>query len=518
MMRFLRSQSQTVLVLILIVIGGSFLFYGNVGNLLTGSGGRGNDFGRIDGEDLSVSDLYDSVRSTRNALRLSGQGEALNQPGGPARVAEEAWSRLLFLHEADRLHIQVSDQEIVDYIRSQPVFQKDGVYSPELYQKVMANLDSSLHLTPEAFALFVRDKLRLEAVSNAFLSTVRTAPGDFSAQYEKYEGPAQVSFVTIDPKTLAASVAVKPEEIEAEYKAHPDNPDYRTAEKRKVDYVLLSLPPDQAKLPAKEKGAALEALGEKALDFALALQPDPSSTNPHPQVVPDFAAEAAKRGLKVETTDFFAVDAPPAGVPPSPTFNNAAFSLTKDNPISKVVELDSGVAVLHLNTVQPSELKPLDLVKGDITRQLQQDHAAQEAQDKAQALGQVLHDAVAKGTDFKAAAAAQKLTVQTLPSFVPSKVSQSDSRLQTIAMYSVQLAPGEVSHAVPIESDNTVLILHLDKRDPADPVGLAQFESRFRERQDDQMRNFVYLDLASWMNHRPGTRPPPDLDQYGGVE
>ena len=35
MMKFLRSQSQTVLVVVLGVIGLGFLFYGNSGNLLT---------------------------------------------------------------------------------------------------------------------------------------------------------------------------------------------------------------------------------------------------------------------------------------------------------------------------------------------------------------------------------------------------------------------------------------------------------------------------------------------------
>src|SRR5271163_1669120 len=101
MMKFLRSQSQTVLVVVLGVIGLGFLFYGNAGNLLTATGGHAsNDYGRIDGEDLSVADLYDAVRNTRDSLAISGEADKLRQPGASAQIAELAWRQLLLLHEA----------------------------------------------------------------------------------------------------------------------------------------------------------------------------------------------------------------------------------------------------------------------------------------------------------------------------------------------------------------------------------------------------------------------------------
>jgi peptidyl-prolyl cis-trans isomerase D len=518
MMKFLRSQSQTVLVIILGVIGASFLFYGNVGNLLTSSSGRASDFGRIDGQDLSVAELYDAVRTTHDALIMSGHAQEITQPGGRALVAEEAWRQLLLLHEADRLHVEVTDQELVDEIHNLPVFQKDGVYSPDLYQSQMTALQNTFRISPDAFETVLRNGLRTEAVRNALFSPVRTSARDVSAQYEKYNGPAQVSVVTFDPKTLAASVNVGPDEIQAEYKAHPDNPAYRTQEKRKVDYVLLPLAPEQAKLTGKDKAAAIEALGEKALDFALALEPEPESGNAAPAAAPDFLTEAKKKGFTPATTDFFTVDTPPAGLPPSPAFNNAAFALTKDNPVSKVVELDNGVAVLRLDDIQPSELRPLDQVQADIAKQLLQAKTVQQAQITAQISAQLLQMQVAKGTDFKTAATAQKLSVQTLPPFVPAKVPSSDVRLETIAYSSMGLAVGAVSQPVPIEGSNTTVILHLDSRAPADPAGLPEFETRFRQKQDEEVRSLVYIDWANWMSTRPGTHKPPDLDQYGGVE
>jgi peptidyl-prolyl cis-trans isomerase D len=530
MMKFLRSQSQTVLVVVLGVIGLGFLFYGSSGSFLSAGAGRTtSDYGRIDGEDLTVADLTDAIRNTRYTLLIHGQADALKQPGASAGVAELAWSQLLLLHEADHLHINISDKELVDYIHTLPVFQKDGVYSPDVYASRMGELKTMLHLptdsgadslasTEAVFETVLRDDLTTEAVSQSLFYSVRSSTQDVSAQYEKFYGPATVSVISFDPKAYSATSTVTPDEVAAEYKAHPENPSYRTQEKRKVDYVLFLLSPDQAKLPDAQKTAAKDALGQKALDFALAFQPEPSANGDVPPA-PDFLVEAKKRGLAPATTDFFSADTPPANVPPSPAFNNAAFSLTKDDAISKVIDLDNGVAVLHLAEIQPSDLRPLDEVKADITKQLQQAKGMQAAQIATQIDAKALQAAVAKGTDFKTAAAAMNLKVETLPSLIPFQAGSSkDQQLQALAYAVISLKPGQVSDPVPVPSNDTTLIVHLDSRAQADPAGLADFENRYRQSRDSQLREEVTADWTTWKSKQSGTHKPPELDSFGSVD
>jgi peptidyl-prolyl cis-trans isomerase D len=530
MMKFLRSQSQTVLVVVLGVIGLGFLFYGNAGNLLTSTGQRvSNDYGRIDGEDLTQADLMQAVRDTRNTLIIQGRGQALQQPGAAAQIAETAWNQMLLLREADRLHITVSDKEVVDFIQGMKMFQKDGVYSPELYKSQMAVLRNNLRLPSDSavdpvqatgtiFTDTIRNVLLSEAVSKALFSTVRSSAHDVSDEYQKFYGPVTVSLVSLDPKQFVANAKITPDQIAAEYKAHPENPDYRTPEKRKVDYVLFLLSPEQASLPDDKKTAAKEALGQKALDFALAFQPEPTASGEAPPPAPDFIAEAKKRGLNPATTDFFAADTNPANVPPSPGFNNAAFSLTKDNPISKVVELDNGVAVLHLGEIQASSLRPLDEVKGTIEKHLQETVGAQAQQLAGQIDAAGLKSAIASGKDFNTAAAGLNLKVETLPAFVPYKAPPSDQRLQTLAYETLSLKPGEISNPIPLQSDNSTVIMHLDSRGTADPAGLADFEKKYRDSQDQQLRNQAFNDWAAWKNKQPNTHKPPELDLYGSAE
>ena len=108
--------------------------------------------------------------------------------------------------------------------------------------------------------------------------------------------------------------------------------------------------------------------------------------------------------------------------------------------------------------------------------------------------------------------------METIPAFVPIKASPSDQRLQTIAYAVTSLTPGQVSDPIPVQSDNTEVIVHLDSRGPADPAGLTDFESRFRKSQDEQLQAMVYEDWANWKSKQPGVRKPPELDSFGSVE
>jgi hypothetical protein len=530
MMKFLRSQSQTVLAVVLAFIAIGFLFYGNAGNLLTFGGPRtSNDFGRIDGEDLTVGDLYDAVREARNAVLIGGGEAQLQQPGSAARLAESAWNQILLLREADRLHIDVTPQEIADWIRKQQVFQnKDGGFDIDKYNAQMKVWQQELRVQPDPgadpvaatraiFENIVRNNLRTTAVRHALFDSVRSSAQDVSAQYAKLYGPTTISYVTFEPKTFEAQLHITPADIEAEYKSNPTNPAYRTAEKRKVDYVLLLLPPEQQKLPDDQKQAAKDALGQKALDFVLAFQPNPSADPGAPAPKVDFKAEAQKRSLTPATTDYFGADQSPAGVPPSSAFNQAAFSLTNDAPISKVIELDNGVAVLHLAEIQASQLRPLDEVKAEIQKELLAKNSKQSAQANAQLMAKLLQDKVAKGTAFAAAAASLHLNVTSVPAFVPESVGD-DPKLGIFAHQAVELKDNDVSEPFALSDNGDYAVLHVDTRAAADPAGLAAFDKEFREQRDEQLREIADLDWVNWKSRQPGTHKPPQLDAYGSVE
>lgn len=512
MMTFFRTHSRFVLG-VMLVLGVGFLFYGNSGNFLNTGGGVNNDFGRIDGENLQVADLYNAVRSVRGMLVLRG----LDQQVPSAQIAEEAWRELLELHEADKLHIDVTDTDLLTAIQAQRDFQKDGVYSPDQYRNAMTYLQNVKHLSADAYAGIIRTQLRRSALHRALFSSIHAVGGDAKEEYQKEYGPVQISYVSFPITAYASTGKIAPKDIEDAYKANPNNPAYRTDEKRQVEYVLFPLTAEQQKLPEKDKNAAIQAVGQKAIDFALALQPDPNAPTGSTPPAPDFDAQAKKLGLTPVTTGSFGASSPPAGMAPSPAFNNAAFALSKDDPISKPVQMENGVAVMKLIKIEPSELKPLAEVAPQIEKELQAKNGAAAQQVAAAFAASALQDAVRKGTDFKAAAAAQHLTVQTMPAFVPRTVTEKDVKQATLGYYSARLAVGAVSSPIPLPSENSVFVLHVDGRATADSAGFAEFDKSYRGSQDQELREMASNDWAAWLGKQPGNRKPPNLEAYGGV-
>ena len=125
---------------------------------------------------------------------------------------------------------------------------------------------------------------------------------------------------------------------------------------------------------------------------------------------------------------------------------------------------------------------------------------------------------MAKGTDFKTAAAALKLKVETLPPVIPLNVTEPDERTETIAYVVTTLSPGQVSGPVPT-GDNNILILHLDSRDKPDLAGLAEFEANYRQSEDQQLRrNGLHGLGATGRASSPARVKPAQLEAYGGLE
>jgi hypothetical protein len=277
------------------------------------------------------------------------------------------------------------------------------------------------------------------------------------------------------------------------------------------------LPPDQQKLPDDQKQAAKDALGQKALNFILEFQPNPSAEPGTPAPNLDFLAQAGKENLAPGTTDFFAADQPPAGVPPSSAFNQAAFALSKDDAISKPIEMENGIAVLHLAEIQPSELRPLDEVKDGIQKELLAKMTQDAAHSGAQIDALLLQNALAKGTSFDKAVAAINTKAVTLPAFVPAK-AMNDSKIGEFAYQAMQLKDNELSKPFAVPGSDAIAVLHVDSRAKPDPAGLADFEKERRAQEDYQLRDAVLNDWVNWKSRQPGNRLPPQLDAYGTVE
>ena len=108
------------------------------------------------------------------------------------------------------------------------------------------------------------------------------------------------------------------------YEAH--KAELKTEEKRKVEFVQLTLNEDEKKLTGKQRIEALQKLADRATDFTQALLEKGT----------DFKQAAAKFQLPVhETGEFTGAESDPQ-LKANPQLTTAAFKLSEQEPHSEI--------------------------------------------------------------------------------------------------------------------------------------------------------------------------------------
>jgi peptidyl-prolyl cis-trans isomerase D len=75
-------------------------------------------------------------------------------------VINDLVEKQLWLIAAQQIGVEVSDQELSDFILKQPAFQREGRFDPEVYRRVLARN----RYTPEVFERLQREELAVEKV------------------------------------------------------------------------------------------------------------------------------------------------------------------------------------------------------------------------------------------------------------------------------------------------------------------------------------------------------------------
>lgn len=90
------------------------------------------------------------------------------------RVIEELVERELWLKEAGRMKLAVSDEELRKSVTSLPGFQKDGKFDPEIYRRILTLERSS----PETFERKHREELLIEKAKVLVKDAVALTPAE----------------------------------------------------------------------------------------------------------------------------------------------------------------------------------------------------------------------------------------------------------------------------------------------------------------------------------------------------
>jgi peptidyl-prolyl cis-trans isomerase D len=303
------------------------------------------------------------------------------------RALDSLIDRQLVFQASQDAGMAVSDQLLAAHIQSAPVFQEDGGFSEQRYQRLLYQQGQS----PASFEYDTRRGLQMEQLLNGlsrsafvtdseveqayrlqeqtrdfsywiiaaqpFEATVEISEQQIEEYYQQHAGEfvvperVRVAYLRLSGEELADAVEVDESELQAQYQARKDA--LKTQEQRRASHILVQVAADadqEALDAARNKAQELLDQIRAGADFA-----ELAANNSDD---PGSAAQGGDLG-------FFA-----KGVM-APEFEASAFAL-QPGEVSDPVQTQFGFHIIKLIEVRAGEVPAFDAVRDEILAELRQ--------------------------------------------------------------------------------------------------------------------------------------------------
>ncbi|MDO9541042.1 MAG: peptidyl-prolyl cis-trans isomerase, partial [Kiritimatiellia bacterium] len=209
---------------------------------------------------------------------------------------------------------------------------------------------------------------------------------------------------------------------------------------------------------------AVDAAGDKTLDFEVALAPDRSGN------APSFENAALAADVAVQTSAFFSLESTVPGLDVGTDFNQAAFNLrpTPDDYFSHPLKGSNAYYIIALDQRAEARIPEYEEVKREVFAAALEETVQDKLDDVARYLCNSAAAAIKNGKSFAAALepfGAEVITTE--PFSAKSGFPADDEELAyTLTKNILMLSAGELSEIIPLE--NGMAIAYVESRKDAD--------------------------------------------------
>ena len=461
---------------------------------------RADQFARIYDRNVSMLEAQQFARllSLAQALGMSDfvgtmtAGAGLNQN----QAAVQFIVNLLVLrHEAARLGLRPSSSEVADVVRKLPAFQGDSGFDINKFNDLVQNGLAPLGLSEDHIEQLVRDQISLSEIQKLLAAGVSLPKSELDENFQRGYDKLYVSVIRFHSTDFDKDIKINDEDVQKYFDAH--KAELKTDEKRKVEFVQLTLNEEEKKLTGKARIEALQKLADRATEFTQALLEKNA----------DFKQAADKFQLPVHETGEFTAAEPDPQLKSDPQLAAAAFKLSTEQPHSDAVQVADGFYILHLTA--KTETRPLTLeeAKPKIVDALKKTRARELMSTKSAELVQQLREAKKSGQPLdavmeKAGVKAEKLPAFSLIDEEAEKAEGNEQKKQSPELLTIKdavalLNPGDVTDFVPSGTDGFIAIL--EKREPLGQAVAGEKKAAFEKRILENKQRIV---LVEWLRDR----------------
>jgi hypothetical protein len=497
MMKLLRRHRDWLMIVIAI-LAIPFIFY-FVQRPDYGAIGR-DQFSRIYDRNVSVLEAQQFARllSLAQALGMSEfagtmtAGAGLNQNQAAVQFIVNV---LVLRHEAGQLGLRPSASEVAEVVRKLPAFQGDSGFDINKFNDLVQNGLAPLGLAEEHIEQLVRDQISLNEIQKLLAAGVSLPKNELDENFQRGYDKLYVSVIRFRSADFDKDVKINDEDVQKYYDAHKS--ELKTDEKRKVEFVQLTLNEEEKKLAGRERIEALQKLADRATDFTQALLGEGS----------DFKQAAAKFQLPVHETGEFTAAEPDPQLKGDQQLVAAAFKLSEKEPHSDAVQVADGFYILRLTG--KTEARPLaaEEAKPKIVDALKKTRARELMSTKGAELMQQLREAKKSGQPLeavieKAGVKPEKLAAFSLVDEESEKTEGDEQKKESPELNAIKeavalLNSGDATEFLPSGTDGLIAIL--EKREPLGDASAGEKKAAFEKRILESKQRIV---VVEWLRDR----------------
>ncbi|TAN61154.1 hypothetical protein EPN16_03840 [bacterium] len=415
--------------------------------------------GVIFGRAVSIPEFRRIYISCLNDARLRW-GEDYQKLLPLLGLNNQAWMKLALLRHAKKLKINVSDDEVVRSISTNPIFLKDGKFSQDTYERITRYY---FRASPREFEEETRNNLIIRKLYDKLTKDVTVSGEEALNGYKQEFESLSINYIRIKHDDFISEVKLEDNELKDYYQKNALI--FKMPPAVMVEYVGKAYPKD-----AKEEDKI------KGLEEIKALYPKIKNA-------PELKNNA-QGDITYGQTGFFSFYEPALDIE-SLEFNKWAFQL-REKQTSPVIQTAQGVYVLRVIKKRDSYIPDFAEVKDKALEALKVEKAKEIAKSRAQEYKNKIEEYIKQnpGKGLKEAAKELGLEVKTTEQFKRAKpLEDEDSginrQIQNIAF---SLKPGQISEA--LETDTAYFLIEQDKLTGID-------EEKFKEEKETFTTEFL---------------------------
>src|SRR6266550_2897780 len=491
--RMRRHKAWLKWSLVLVVLS-FIIFY--IPEFLRGSAtdaSSGDTIARVEGHAITSGDFRRTYQAQLQQYRSAYGGQMseqlLKQLGIEQQILQQMVDEQASLAEADRLGIQVSDEEVRQRIFAIPAFQDSGHFIGDARYQQLLRLQRP-PLAPSDFEDGIRKTLAIEKLRASLTGWLQINDKELEQEYRRRNDKVKLAVVSFAADKFRGQVNATDAEVAAHFEAHKN--DFKIPEKRKIRYLLIDVDAMRAKVivpPADVERAYNDNLEQystpeqvRASHILLktegkddaAVKAKAEDVLKQAKAGADFG-ELAKKYSEDEGSaknggdlDYFGHGKMVA------EFDAAAFTM-QPGQISDLVKSQFGYHIIKVTDKKAGTVRTLADMRQQLTDQLSYERAQTQAAD----LSARLEKQISKPADLDKVAKAEGLTVQESGFFARDEPIMGIGPSPEAAARAFDLKIGDVSPGVRA-SRGFAFVTPIAKQDPYVPK-LDEVKDRVRE-------------------------------------